>query len=138
MALWKTMKKIFFDTSAIYAYINSKDPRHTAVRMVVHNQQTRLVITNYIFDEIITLVKARLGHKLSMSVGNILINAPEIERIFISQPEELEAWRLFSDRADKHYSFTDCTSFVIMKRLNITSALALDEHFRQEGFEPAI
>lgn len=135
MALRETINKIFFDTSAIYAYINSKDPHHSAVSGVVRTRHGGLVITNYIFDEIITLARVRLGHKTALVVGNILLNAPEIERVFINESDESEAWRLFACRYDKEYSFTDCTSFVIMKRMNLTTAIALDEHFRQEGFE---
>jgi uncharacterized protein len=48
--------------------------------------------------------------------------------------EEARARRLFLDRPDKRYTLTDCLSFVIMRRLGITEALATDDHFRQEGF----
>lgn len=33
------------------------------------------------------------------------------------------------------YSFTDCTSFVLMRRIGIHTAVALDDQFRQDGFE---
>jgi len=35
---------------------------------------------------------------------------------------------------DKDYSFTDCTSFVVMKELRLKDALTTDRHFRQAGF----
>jgi predicted nucleic acid-binding protein len=38
------------------------------------------------------------------------------------------------DEGDEGHSFTDCTSFVLM-RIGIHTAVALDDHFRQEGFE---
>lgn len=41
---------------------------------------------------------------------------------------------LFEQRPDKSYSFTDCTSFVVMRREKIERAVALDVHFSQEGF----
>jgi hypothetical protein len=41
---------------------------------------------------------------------------------------------LFLDRPDKRYSLTDCSSFVIMRRLGITEAITTAHHFRQEGF----
>ena len=34
---------------------------------------------------------------------------------------------------DKGWSFTDCTSYVVMERLGIETALAFDDHFRQFG-----
>jgi predicted nucleic acid-binding protein len=48
--------------------------------------------------------------------------------------EELQAWALFLDRPDKTYTLTDCLSLVMMRRLKIDTAVATDEHSRQEGF----
>ncbi|MFZ3123486.1 MAG: PIN domain-containing protein [Thermodesulfovibrionales bacterium] len=129
------MKKVFFDTSAIYAYINLKDPDHRKIKSFIDNFKDKLAITNYVFDEIVTLVLARLGHKTAVIVGDILLNSPQIEGIWVTQTDEKDAWLLFSSRTDKEYSFTDCTSFTVMRRLNIKRCLALDEHFKQEGFE---
>ncbi|MFT3773889.1 MAG: hypothetical protein QM820_51630 [Minicystis sp.] len=42
---------------------------------------------------------------------------------------------MFLARPDKRYSFTDCTSFVLMRRLGLRTAVSLDDDFRQEGFE---
>ncbi len=128
-------EKIFFDTSAIYAYINLKDPDHKAIKSFLGNFKGKLVITNYIFDEIITLITSRLGHKTAVFVGNVLLNSPQIEKIWVTQTDEKEAWALFSVRMDKEYSFTDCISFIVMRKYNIKKYLALDEHFKQEGFE---
>lgn len=41
------------------------------------------------------------------------------------------AWVIFERYADKDWSFTDCTSFVVMERLGITQAFAFDRHFKQ-------
>lgn len=43
----------------------------------------------------------------------------------------LNAYDVYTRYRDKTWSFTDCTSFVLMKRLAITTAISLDEHFRQ-------
>ena len=42
---------------------------------------------------------------------------------------------MFREQIDKQYSFTDCTAFVLMRRLSLTAAAALDDDFAQEGFE---
>ena len=41
---------------------------------------------------------------------------------------------LFDAYTDKKWSFTDCVSYAVMKRLGIREAFALDDDFRQFGF----
>jgi len=45
-----------------------------------------------------------------------------------------KGWRLFSNRDDKNWSFTDCVSFVVMNERSIKNALTSDKHFFQAGF----
>ena len=47
---------------------------------------------------------------------------------------ESELRRPVCHRPDKTYTLTDCLSFVMMRRLKIETAIATDDHFRQEGF----
>ncbi len=127
-------ERIFFDTSAIYAYINRKDPDHEKVKSRLASIKSKLVVTNYVFDEVITLASARLGHEMAVRIGEILRNSPQIETVWVTASDERDAWKLFIARKDKEYSFTDCTSFVVMRRLGVAKCLALDNHFTQEGF----
>ena len=41
---------------------------------------------------------------------------------------------IFFRYLDKSYSFTECTSFVVMRELKLKDALTTDRHFRQMGF----
>ena len=131
-------EKVFADTSALYAFINSKDPDHHWVKSYLDNFKGQLLITNFIFDEILTLVLARMGHEKAVLTGKALLNPNVFAMIRIRAIDEKNAWELFINRPDKVYSFTDCTSFVIMKRLGIKKSLTLDTHFQQEGFQPVI
>jgi predicted nucleic acid-binding protein len=45
------------------------------------------------------------------------------------------AWRIFERYSDKDFSFTDCTSFIVMPLLEITQVLTDDHHFEQMGFQ---
>ena len=129
------MERVIVDTGAWYAYINAKDLDHFKVREFLDSFEGKLVTSSYIFDEIITLVLARLGHKKAVKVGQVLLNPKVVELVRVGAADEWSAWQLFQQRSDKMYSFTDCTSFVLMRRLKLTKALTLDEHFAQEGFE---
>ncbi len=41
---------------------------------------------------------------------------------------------VFFRHRDKSYSFTDCTSFLVMQELKLRHALTTDTHFHQMGF----
>lgn len=64
----------------------------------------------------------------------ILLDPKLVTLLHVTPSDERAAWRLFEQRADKSYSFTDCTSFIVMRRQKIGLALTLDHHFAQEGF----
>jgi predicted nucleic acid-binding protein len=43
-----------------------------------------------------------------------------------------EAWKVFEQfNRDKQWSFTDCTSYAVMRQLAIGEAFAFDHHFEQ-------
>ena len=128
-------EQIFIDTSAWYAFFNIKASAHEKIKGLLNNFRGKLVITNYIFDEIVTLVNVKVGREKAVIVGDILLKSPHVEKEWITPSDEKQAWELFVSRKDKAYSFTDCTSFVVMKRMKLSKCLSLDGHFRQEGFE---
>ena len=132
------IERVFVDTSAIYAYINAKDPDHDRIKGFLNSFEGQLLTSNFVFDEIITLVLARMGHRRAVLAGHVLLNSEIFIMIRIGLNDERSAWELFVNRQDKTYSFTDCTSFVIMRKMDITNFLALDPHFQQEGFQDAI
>ena len=49
----------------------------------------------------------------------------------ITEPDIKLAWETFERFADKEWSFTDCTSKVVIEHLGITQAFAFDHHFKQ-------
>jgi uncharacterized protein len=129
------MERIFVDTSAWFAYVNRRDPDHAAVREVLRAAGTRFFTSNYVFDEIVTLCLYRLGHEAAVRVGRFLRDSPTVDVVRVTPEDETKAWTLFQARPDKRYSFTDCTSFELLKRSHVRRCLALDEDFRHEGFE---
>ncbi|MFO0965440.1 MAG: PIN domain-containing protein [Gemmataceae bacterium] len=131
------MKQIFVDTSAWLAYANRRDPDHTRVRRAFRAAKERFVTSNFVFDEVITFCQKRFGHKATVQLGTVLRDAKVVELVRLTFQDEEDAWNLLIDRPDKDYSFTDCTSFGLMRRLGITKALSLDADFRQEGFDVA-
>ena len=70
----------------------------------------QLITSNYVFDELITLVRRNLSHKKAVEVGE-RINASKVLRIDrVSLETEVKAWNIFKTHSDKEFSYTDCTS----------------------------
>ena len=132
------VERIFVDTSAIYAYINAKDPDHDRIKGFLNGFEGDLLTSNFVFDEIITLVLSRMGHDQAVLTGQVLLNPNIFIMIRVGLSDERSAWELFVNRQDKTYSFTDWTSFVIMRKMDIIKFLAIDPHFPQEGLQGTI
>jgi len=94
----------------------------------------KLVTSNFIYDETVSLCLYRLGQHAAKTAGSVLMNPDIVGLLRITSEDERAAWRLFLQRDDHAFSFTDCTSFAMMRRLGLSNALALDDDFRAEGF----
>ena len=125
--------KIFVDTSAWYAIIDKNDQDHAVAATKIQILDRPLVTSNYIFDEILTLLKAKLGFTVAVPFGQKLWNQEISALVRITEDDEERAWILFRQYDDKGFSFTDCTSFALMERLDINTVLAFDDHFIQYG-----
>ena len=127
-------ERAFVDTSAWFAYANRRDPAHARVRSVLRTFQGRLITSNFVFDETVTLCLYRLGHQVAATVGEVLLDQMVVDLVRITPEDEQRAWALWLARPDKTYSYTDCTSFVVMRRLGLQHAVAIDIDFQCEGF----
>ena len=85
-------------------------------------------------DETYTGLTMKVGHYAAVDFGEKIRQSQITTVIHITEEIEDEAWNLFKKYSDKHFSFTDCTSFVIMRHLNIIEAFTNDHHFKQIGF----
>jgi len=124
---------IFVDTSAWYAIIDKNDQDHAAAVSKIQILDRPLVTSNYIFDEILTLLQARLGPSIAIPFGQKLWDQEVSALVRITEEDEEKAWRVFRQYTDKGFSFTDCTSFALMERLDINTVFAFDDHFVQYG-----
>jgi len=124
---------VFVDTGAWFAYFVRRDPDHTLARKWVSNNNSQLITSDYILDELFTLLKLRESYAVAVAAGKILIEEKICQIIKITPDDFTRAWNAFVQFSDKDWSFTDCTSKMIMERLNISTAFSFDEHFEQFG-----
>ena len=135
------MEAIFVDTSAWDAIEDSGDRYHAAAlrfKEELAQQRARLYVTNFVLDESYTLLLYNVGYARTvafkraidlMQAGGILVV------VHISEALEQAAWAVFEwFNQDNEWSFTDCTTKVVMENLGISQVFAFDHHFDQMGF----
>jgi len=124
---------IFIDTSAWYAASSNRDVNHPAAAQLLSSLQEPFITSDFVVDETLTLFRARGENRHALEFGAAVIDAEFAEIVSIDSQDFARAWQIFQRYDDKEWSFTDCTSFVVMERLGITRAFAFDVHFRQLG-----
>lgn len=131
------MTKGLVDTSAWVALKYKRDSLHSkahALNRRLLDSKYRYITTNFILDETYTLLASRTGHSVAIEFGEEIRESKVVEIVSISQKMEDEAWELFKKYSDKKFSFTDCTSFVVMQNNRITECFTDDHNFEQVGF----
>jgi predicted nucleic acid-binding protein len=124
---------IFVDTGAWFAFVVRSDPNHLAARNWLEKNSEVLITTDYVVDETLTLLRARGEDRRAIELGESFFDGSVAVVYRLSETDLLAAWDVFRLYHDKEWSFTDCTSRVVMHRLEITQAVAFDKHFRQFG-----
>lgn len=124
---------IFVDTSGWFAWAVPKDTSHRAAVEWFEVNSELLCTSDYVVDETLTLLRARGEAERALSMAESYFSGEIATLHYLTEADILEAWRVFVRFSDKEWSFTDCTSKVLMERLGIAQAFAFDEHFRQFG-----
>jgi len=135
--------RLFIDTTAFIALEDENDENHKAAlsyREKIRQGKTAfraLYTSNYILDEVITLLRLRISHQAAVTLGETIKQSKVIRILRVTAPIEEKSWEIFKKYADKDFSFTDCTSFVIMEQEAISTAFTFDKHFQQFGLQTA-
>jgi predicted nucleic acid-binding protein len=136
-----TSAESFVDTSGFYALLVKADRMHvraSAILARAAQSSGRFVTTDYVLDETATLLRAR-GHGYLAEALFETVFGSRACRVEWMDPESFAPTRaFFLKHHDQDWSFTDCFSFSLMRRLGIRDALTTDAHFRQAGFNPLL
>lgn len=128
------MKKIFVDTSAWYSLVDEDAENHLKAVQFLKDTKMPFITSDYVLDEILTLIRSAISHKVAIEFWDKLKKSNWAAVIDISAQDKERAGSMFRKYNDKDFSFTDCTSFALMKRLDIKEVFTFDKHFRQIGF----
>ena len=125
------------DSSAWYALLSSSDTQHVTARRRFSRlaaARRAIVATNYVISETYTLLRGRLGSRVALSFLEQVRADPFVRRVQVSEAWEAEAEMLLARYHDQRFSYVDATSFVAMRRLGLSEALAFDSDFLIAGF----
>ena len=119
------------------AAADATDPAHRATvsdRDAALERGEILVTTDYVVDETLTLLRKRLGLHVAEAWWRQVEASHRVRWEWIGVERCDKARELMFRFADQDFSFTDCTSFVVMRELKLSRALTTDGHFRRMGF----
>jgi hypothetical protein len=131
------MKAVFVDTAGWMACADAADLAHArccATRDAALEAGEALVTSDFVVDETLTLIRLRLGLDAAETWWHQIDRSPRLRWERIDSDRFEKARHLFFQYRDKDFSFSDCTSFVIMREVRLTHAITTDRHFRQMGF----
>jgi uncharacterized protein len=133
--------RYFVDTSFLVARFHEDDDRHADAMafldevMASPGTRPRLILHDYVFDEMVTTLRSHSrSHQVAVAAGEAIWRSRTTELLPVNRPTMEAAWKLFVDRPDRLWSFTDCVSFVVMGQQGLREALSFDENFKQAGF----
>ncbi len=130
------MRSVFVDTSGFYAVLDADDPFHAAARTSFESAERErwlLVTTNYVVHETWALVQHRLGWTAVEDFLDVMLPMCRVE--FVDEALYLQTAQRCRQSRRRKLNLTDCVSFEMMRRPQLTEAIAKDEHFSENRIQ---
>jgi uncharacterized protein len=91
------------------------------------------VTTDYVLDETLTLLQSRRGLNAATAFLDKIKKSRSVRVFWIDEAMFEKAIEVFRHPDNRSWSFTDCSSFALMKELSVTEAFTFDRHFEEAG-----
>jgi uncharacterized protein len=115
-----------------------QDSHHRSAKRAwseIERARDRCFTSNFVLDETFTLLGRRASYSFAAERASALLRSEALTILRPDAEDEHAAVDLFTKFSDKQVSFTDCTSFVLMRRNRLGRAFTFDRHFATAGFE---
>ncbi len=127
---------LFIDTGAFLARYLVRDAHHRRVLSIWRQLPGQPLFTSsHVLAETFTLLGRRASYAFAAERAEEICASEAFQILRSAAEDERAAIGLFRKFADQRASFTDCLSFVLMKRYRLRTAFTLDRHFLDAGFE---
>jgi uncharacterized protein len=128
------MSILFADTSFFVAYLNSGDRHHALALEWMTESSEQILTTDWVLAELGNFLAEGHNRRLMGVLFRAIIEEDRVEIAPADHGSFLNGLSMYVRRPDQSWSFTDCTSFCLMKARKIRDALTTDHHFQQAGF----
>ncbi|MDI6768486.1 MAG: PIN domain-containing protein [Anaerolineales bacterium] len=129
------MVKIFVDTSALFALVNTAEENHISAWDIWNDLIRRgdeLITNNYVIVESIALTQNRLGMPVVQKLQTNTISL--IQVVWIDEEQHVAALQNVLATNHCNLSLVDCSAFETMRRLGLDTVFTFDPHFAEQGF----
>jgi uncharacterized protein len=124
---------LFVDSSVWYAAADRGEKSNARCKAILSAGE-RLVTSDHVLLETWFLVNRRLGREAAERTWKALREVCALECVV---PADIDrAWDIGEAFPDQTFSLVDRTCFAMMRRLGITRAASLDDHFAVFRFGP--
>jgi predicted nucleic acid-binding protein len=127
--------RIFNDTSSFYALLDRDDENHQKAKKAwsdILRAESALITSNYVLVETFALLQHRLGIEAVRGFQDDIVPLADIE--FVTSEIHRSGVASVLSAARRNLSLVDCTSFEVMRTLEVKTLFAFDPHFREQGF----
>jgi len=124
---------VFVDTGVWFSLLVSKDPNYARTTQWFEALNDRVVTSDYVVDETLTLLLMRGERSKAIEFGNLVIVGSLAILHKVTEDQFHRSWIFFQKFAGAGLSFTDCTTHIVANDLNVRSVASFDHHFQTTG-----
>jgi len=128
----------FIDSSGWIALIDVSDGLHGRAGdfwRTALEEGRRFLTSDYVLDETYTLLRRRRnGLKMASAVHEMVEVSRFVALAGVDEDLRRQAWEIFVGYEDKVLSYTDCTSFALMRERKLLEVFSFDGDFERAGF----
>lgn len=125
---------VFGDAFYWVALLNRRDAYHDRVKRHAIAYRGSILTTQWVLAEVADALAASKVRESVRPFFQELAGNDALTLLDATGSLFRRGLELYHDRPDKHWSLTDCVSFVVMKEYGVSEALTGDQHFAQAGF----
>lgn len=128
---------IFIDAGAFVGQHIKRDQHHRSAiagwKQIARTPEPCLT-SNLVLNEAFTFIARRVGYQFAAERARSIYASRELVILRPQEEDEIAALDFLEKFADQRIGFTDCVSFVLMRKNKVRRVFTFDHHFAFAGF----